>query len=96
DAAHKLHQRDILYAPDYVVNAGGAMGLTMFNQGAAELEIYRKIEGIETTLTNIFRRAARLSQPPLCVADELVRQILAEARAKRPAPQSSRSLGHVA
>lgn len=82
--AEKLHRRGILYAPDYVVNAGGAIGLTMFSRGAPELEIYEKIEGIQDSLATIFQLAAELSCSPVRVADSIVKKVLAEARGKRP------------
>jgi leucine dehydrogenase len=83
EMASRLHRCGILYAPDYVANAGGAIGLTMFGQGAPDLEIYRKIEAIETTLGDIFQRSSELSCSPVQVADEVVRKKLTQARAAR-------------
>ena len=78
--AEELHKRNILYAPDYVVNAGGAIGLTMFRSGSTDHEIYARIEGIESTLMNIFQRASQQSLSPERAADSLVQTVLAAAR----------------
>ena len=83
EMAGRLHRAGILYAPDYVANAGGAIGLTMFGQGVPEGEIYRKIEAIETRLGHVFQRSFELSCCPVQVADEVVRATLAQARATR-------------
>ena len=44
DAADKLHKKGILYTPDYIVNAGGAIALTMFARGSQYPEVRAKID----------------------------------------------------
>jgi glutamate dehydrogenase/leucine dehydrogenase len=56
---HRLRERGILYAPDYVVNVGGAMaGLAMETRGltreVAEREV---VESVSRVLKHIFERA---------------------------------------
>ena len=56
--AEQLRERGILYAPDFVINAGGALhgiGLEQLGWDAAELD--RRVEGIGETLTRIFEAA---------------------------------------
>ena len=56
--AERLRQADILYAPDYVVNAGGAFHLIgQETLGWSRQELDRHITGIADTLTRIFERA---------------------------------------
>jgi leucine dehydrogenase len=71
----ELHGRRILYAPDYVVNAGGLIYLALAKAGENEEAIQARVEAIHDTLIEIFQRARRASLPPAEVADAL-----AEAR----------------
>jgi leucine dehydrogenase len=58
--AERLKDRDILYAPDYVINAGGAMfHVGMETQGWTEEQMENEItEGIQNVLEQIFKLAA--------------------------------------
>jgi leucine dehydrogenase len=54
----RLRERGILYAPDFVINAGGALhgiGLEQLGWDSGELE--RRVAGIGDTLTRIFETA---------------------------------------
>ena len=55
----RLRARGILYAPDYVVNVGGAMaGLAMETRGVAREEAEREVvENVNSVLKRIFRLA---------------------------------------
>jgi leucine dehydrogenase len=56
----RLRERGILYAPDFVINAGGAMhGIGLEQLGWREDELERRVEGIGETLTRIFEWADR-------------------------------------
>jgi leucine dehydrogenase len=56
--AERLRAAGILYAPDFVINAGGAMhGIGLEQLGWDEAELGRRVEGIGETLTRIFERA---------------------------------------
>jgi leucine dehydrogenase len=73
----RLRTRGILYAPDYVVNAGGIISVSaeyLKHQSAAETTA--QIERIPETLTRIFERAAAEKRSTSEVADELARSIL--------------------
>jgi leucine dehydrogenase len=57
--AERLHDRNILYVPDYVINIGGAMAITgieAFNW--SRKEAYEKVESIKHTLQILFDQAA--------------------------------------
>jgi leucine dehydrogenase len=58
DDAERLRGAGILYAPDYVINGGGALhgiGLEQLGWGPEQLE--REVAGIADTLTGLYRQA---------------------------------------
>jgi glutamate dehydrogenase/leucine dehydrogenase len=58
--AERFAEHGILYAPDYVVNAGGIIhlaSLEMLDEDEAKRDA--RVEGIATTLAEVFERAAR-------------------------------------
>ena len=56
--AERLHARGILYAPDYVVNAGGAIAFGALAEGVSDdLEIRRRVEGLHEILLELFEEA---------------------------------------
>jgi leucine dehydrogenase len=75
-----LAQREILYAPDYVVNAGGVISTALegpsFNQG----ELLSRVAGIGNTLRVIFKRADEQGLPTSVIADTMAQERLALAR----------------
>jgi leucine dehydrogenase len=79
--ADRLHDRDILYAPDYIVNAGGATALPLLGRGASEDEVRDRIRGLEQTLTEIFAESRERVESPYHAAQRRVEQVLAERRA---------------
>ena len=69
-----LHAAGILYAPDYVINAGGIISVTREFQGdASEAQVIAEIEGIPARLTEIFERSRRENRPPGVIADQMAR-----------------------
>ncbi len=73
-----LHERGILYAPDYVINAGGAIALPALDSGnVTEEEVRNRINRIETTLEEIFREASQNDESPVLSAMKLVERVLA-------------------
>jgi len=81
----RLHEAGILYAPDYVVNAGGLLSL-LFELGEIDEEgIVRRVKGIGVRVDDLFARAEQEAAPPFRVADRVVEERLAEARARRRA-----------
>lgn len=70
----RLRQRGILYAPDYVINAGGIISVAAGYLGTmTPAEVETRIVGIGQTLGTIFERAARRGQATHRVADEMAR-----------------------
>jgi leucine dehydrogenase len=80
--ADALHERGILYAPDYVINAGGAIALPLLHQGASEAAVRERIAGIADTLGQIFDEATRYGESPLHAAERKVERVLERARLK--------------
>ena len=77
----RLAKRNILYAPDYVINAGGIISVAReyLGQSSGE-EVRREVERIPERLTEIFREAAATGRPTNRIADDLARRIVAGAR----------------
>jgi len=74
-----LMNRGILYAPDYVINAGGIINVSFENNYSKEAAM-KKTENIYNTLMHVFDRATAESKPTNVVADELARQLVAQGR----------------
>ncbi len=86
-----LRQRGVLYAPDYVINAGGIINVAgEVLHGYDRAEVLRQVERIPATLTDIFRRAEREDRPTSAIADEMARERLAAARAAKRNPALAR------
>ncbi len=73
-----LMRAGILYAPDYVINAGGIVSVAHeYQGGATAAQVKAEIERIPVRLTEIFERARREGRPTSTVADQLARERLA-------------------
>lgn len=79
--AELLHERGILYAPDYVANSGGAIAFHLMGRKAGEDEITRRLDGLEQVVGEIFAEAERESRSPLWAARRRVERMLDEKRA---------------
>lgn len=76
--AQMLHDKGVLYAPDYVINAGGIIEIhRQFKDEAAE-SYFTQIEAIGDTLNDIFR----MSEEQSCTTAE-VADLIAEQRLNR-------------
>ncbi len=77
--ADLLAARNVLWAPDFVVNAGGLINIVeelgTYNAAAAR----RRVRGIGDTLRRIFADAESIGATPLTAAMELARRRLAGA-----------------
>jgi leucine dehydrogenase len=88
--AELLHKRGILYAPDFVLNAGGAIahsGLQVL--GWTEAQATARIEQIFDTVDEIIEEAERRGEPPLWQA---VRRADRNLEAGRSARQREEAL----
>lgn len=54
--AERLYQKNILYAPDFVINAGGVIYVAGPVIGQTEVENLQKIDNIYNTLLNVFAK----------------------------------------
>jgi len=82
-AAEDLHARGILYAPDYVVNAGGLLSV-LYETGALDEEgVTARVRAIAGTLADVWARARQERTLPHRVADAIVEERLAAARRAR-------------
>ena len=77
-----LHERGILYAPDYLVNAGGVINVGAEAAGHYDIErVRRGVEGIADTARELFALAQRRQAPTSEVVDELARARLQQTAA---------------
>jgi leucine dehydrogenase len=75
-----LQSAGVLYAPDYVVNAGGIINVAReYYGGATEAQVTSEIHGIPGRLTEIFERARREGRATNVVADQMARERIARA-----------------
>jgi leucine dehydrogenase len=75
-----LFERNILYAPDYVINGGGIISVSMEYMGdKTESEVHAKIALIPERLTDIFATTDKQGTPTNVVADKMAETIVATA-----------------
>jgi leucine dehydrogenase len=80
--SQRLRERDILYAPDFVVSAGGIIQLIgLEDEGWNEAQLEERLAGIGDTLRTLFAEAESEGITPAEAADRLARRRVAEARA---------------
>lgn len=84
----KLHKKGILYAPDYVINAGGILNVTTELEpgGYNPKKSLEKIERIYDTLLEIFKRSKDENKPTHQIADEMAENKLEHQIGKRKIP----------
>jgi leucine dehydrogenase len=75
-----LAERGILYAPDFIVNAGGLVHVYREIRGYSEERARELALGIEETMDGVLDVAGRRSVTPLRAAHELARERLRTAR----------------
>jgi leucine dehydrogenase len=76
--ADALAERDILYAPDYVVNAGGLVSGVTEMEGGDHAEALERVAAIRDRLGSIFETARTEGITPLAAADRFAEARLAE------------------
>ena len=70
DGDAQLRARGILYAPDYLVNAGGVIRLA--DETSTDAEVLARIDRIEQTLADVFDESERNGVTTVEAADRLV------------------------
>ncbi len=79
--AERLHERGILYAPDYVVNGGGAIAFGAMHLGETDPDALReRVSGIESALDRIFAEAAQRGESPIHGARRVAEAALERGR----------------
>lgn len=75
--ADRLCKRGILYAPDYVINGGGAMAFGLMEEGITDAEELKiGVRRIRLSLDGIFREADAARTSPVVAADRIARRAL--------------------
>jgi leucine dehydrogenase len=81
--ALRLHERGILYAPDWIANGGGALAYALFADGVRAPEtLLGRVEGIGERLRELFSEAAERRESPQRTARRQVERVLAAAGAR--------------
>jgi leucine dehydrogenase len=75
DMGAALQTLGILYAPDYVVNAGGIINVASEVSGTYDRDwVSGKLDALEVTLLDVFKRAAEQGVPTGQIADMMARE----------------------
>jgi leucine dehydrogenase len=77
ECAHLLAERGILFAPDFVVNAGGIISVASEHLSEPEKRTRALMDGVAPRLRSILEEAARHNSTPLHVAEEMARKTVA-------------------
>lgn len=81
DMGRLLHQRGILYAPDFVINAGGVISVAREWLGQWDRdEMEQALRHIGESLETVFARSDAENRPTFEIANEMAEQIIAKAR----------------
>ncbi|HYW31204.1 MAG TPA: Glu/Leu/Phe/Val dehydrogenase dimerization domain-containing protein [Gemmatimonas sp.] len=82
DSSHgdELEKRGILYAPDYVANAGGVINVYSELTGWSRERALRKADEIYETVLSVFRIAKGVGIPTYLAADRVAEQRIAAVR----------------
>lgn len=73
----RLHESGILYATDYVINAGGLVFAASKYYNTPETQVNEQIEGIKHSLLEIFQRSQDENKPTSEIADTLAQEKIA-------------------
>lgn len=89
----RLADRDILFAPDYVINAGGVISVAReYLAKSSEDEVRVEVGHIPIRLAQIFAAANDSGRPTNIVADDMAQRIVANAKQGTPATHKSRQI----
>lgn len=92
----ELHKRGILFAPDYAVNAGGVMNVSLEIDGYNRERAMRLIRSIYHNVTRIFDVSEREGISPQYAADRIAEARLASiGKLKLPMGRATPRMGHL-
>lgn len=80
----RLAEREILYVPDYIANAGGVINIAEEPRGYDQERAWRRIEGIADTVRQVIAWAGRDGVTPAVAADRYAEARIDEAESRRP------------
>jgi leucine dehydrogenase len=80
--AEDLAAHDILYAPDFIANAGGLINIAVEQEGYDPARARRRAAAIEGTMREVFERSASNGSTPLEAAYALARARLRDVGAR--------------
>jgi leucine dehydrogenase len=73
----RLHERGILYAPDYVINAGGIINVTLEYIGQGDrAEVERRLDEIPGRLESVWAESEATGEDPATVADRMAMALI--------------------
>jgi leucine dehydrogenase len=76
----RIHERGILYAPDYVINAGGIINVCTEYLADGDASLVReRIEGIPVRLEQIWAESQATGVNPAAVADAMAQRLIGRA-----------------
>ncbi|WP_124727229.1 branched-chain amino acid dehydrogenase [Staphylospora marina] len=78
-----LEQKGIIYAPDYVINAGGVINVADELQGYNRERALKKVEGIYDNILKVFEIAKRDGIPSYKAADRMAEERIEAMRKSR-------------
>lgn len=81
----ELKKRGILYAPDYVINAGGLIDIYVGEKGGDEQAVLGRTAEIYETTTAILERAAQEDAPTNVIADRMAEERFGGGEKRRAA-----------
>ena len=73
-----LYKKNILYAPDYVINAGGVINIYNEIGDYNKDDVFRQTEKIYDSLMNIFNESVNQNKPTNIISDYLAEKIINE------------------
>ncbi|MDO6564425.1 Glu/Leu/Phe/Val dehydrogenase dimerization domain-containing protein [Amphritea sp. 1_MG-2023] len=75
-----LYRRNILYAPDYLINAGGLIFVALKHNGQSNSAIRQKVAQIHTSLSELYQHADAEQQSTSTIADIRAEALIQQAR----------------
>ena len=86
DDGARLSKRNILFAPDYVINAGGIINVSHeYHGNSSDDRVRADIDQIPERLQAIFTAASETGRPTNELADEMARHLIAAGRKQQEA-----------
>lgn len=82
----ELHERGILYVPDYIANAGGVIDVAMERDGYAPARVLQACSSIARTTAGLLVQAERLGIAPSRLADRIAAERMVPPAGRRMEP----------